>query len=75
MWCTETKKIKISRDVIFDESAILHDLPFGDSSKTQKQSSIMQVKLQIDSRTTPRSTSYSNSDFKSDESPLLAPAP
>lgn len=49
LWFPETNNVIISRDIIFDESAMLHDSPSRDVSNKQQQSSITQVELHIDS--------------------------
>ena len=36
LWSLETRKIIVSRDVIFDETAMLRDLPTNDSCDTSQ---------------------------------------
>ena len=43
LWCLETRKIIVSRDFIFDETAMLRDLPTNDSCDTSQHKSGMQV--------------------------------
>ena len=45
LWCLETRKIIVSRDVIFYETAMLQDLPANDSCDTSQKKSRMQVEL------------------------------
>ena len=45
LWCLETRKIIVSRDVIFYETAMLRDLPTNDSCDTSQKKSGMQVEL------------------------------
>ncbi|PON99954.1 hypothetical protein TorRG33x02_043720 [Trema orientale] len=48
LWCPETRKIIMSRDIIFDESHLLRDLPIRDSSsKHQQKSNIQQGLLDL----------------------------
>ena len=57
LWCPELKKVIISRDVIFDETAMLHDLSSTiTSDKTQQEPSV-QVEVDINADSTPKPTS------------------
>ena len=47
LWCPETSKVIVSRDVIFDETVMLHDLPSKDSSDKIQQKSSAQVEFEI----------------------------
>ena len=57
LWCPKTKKVVIRRDVVFDETAMLHDLPPSTSSDKVQQRSSMQVELDVDSSSTSQPTS------------------
>ena len=62
LWCPETSKIIVSRDVIFYETAMLHDLPSKDSYGKIQQESSAQVEFEI-SRFIRESTSQSSSEM------------
>ena len=47
LWCLETNKVIVSRDVIFDETAMLHDLPSKVSLDKVQQKSIAQMEFEI----------------------------
>ena len=62
LWWPNTRKIIVSRDVIFYETAMLRDLPTNDSCDTSQQKSRMQVELQIRTEPTSDSTPHSLSN-------------
>ena len=47
LWCPKIRKIIVRKYVIFDEIAMLQDLPTNDSCDTSQQKPGMQVELQI----------------------------
>ncbi|KAG8481615.1 hypothetical protein CXB51_026469 [Gossypium anomalum] len=51
LWCPENKKVMISRDVVFDETAMLPNLSLKDSSNKENQK---QVEHQINTELTPQ---------------------
>ncbi|KAG8478601.1 hypothetical protein CXB51_028410 [Gossypium anomalum] len=51
LWCPENRKVVISRDVIFDETAMLPNLSLKDSSNKENQK---QVEYQINTESTPQ---------------------
>ena len=51
LWCPENRKVVISRDVVFDETAMLPNLSLKDSSNKENQK---QVKHQINTESTPQ---------------------
>ncbi|KAG8490763.1 hypothetical protein CXB51_013984 [Gossypium anomalum] len=53
LWCPENRKVVISRDVVFDETAMLPNLPLKDSSNKENQK---QVEHQIDTESTPQAS-------------------
>ena len=57
LWCPELKKAVISRDVIFNETAILHDLSSTITSDKTQQKRSMQVEVNINADSTPKPTS------------------
>ena len=69
LWCPETSKIIVSRDVIFYETAMLHDLSSKDSSNKIQQNSSAQVEFEI-LGSTPESTSQSSSEMQGDAASL-----
>ncbi|KAG8503582.1 hypothetical protein CXB51_001580 [Gossypium anomalum] len=44
LWCPENKKVVISRDVVFDETAMLPDLSLKDSSNKENQKTRREIK-------------------------------
>lgn len=73
LWHLETCRVIINKDVNFNESTMLHDLPPGDLNHKQKQSSSTPVELHID--TEPETISQVSPELKSNESPLSDPSP
>ncbi|KAG8485735.1 hypothetical protein CXB51_019086 [Gossypium anomalum] len=53
LWCPENRKVMISRDVVFDETAMLPNLSLKDSSNKENQS---QVEHQINTESTPQAS-------------------
>ncbi|KAG8495946.1 hypothetical protein CXB51_009450 [Gossypium anomalum] len=51
LWCPENRKVVISRDVIFDETAMIPNLSLKDSSNKENQK---QVEHQINTESTPQ---------------------
>ncbi|KAG8492474.1 hypothetical protein CXB51_009570 [Gossypium anomalum] len=51
LWCPENRKVVISRDVVFDETAMLPNLSLKDSSNKENQK---QVEHQINAESTPQ---------------------
>ncbi|KAG8478549.1 hypothetical protein CXB51_028301 [Gossypium anomalum] len=51
LWCPENRKVVISRDVVFDETAMLPNLSLKDSSNKENQK---QVEHQINTKSTPK---------------------
>ncbi|KAG8482658.1 hypothetical protein CXB51_023976 [Gossypium anomalum] len=51
LWCPENRKVVISRDVVFDETAMLPNLSLKDSSNKENQK---QVEHQINTESTPQ---------------------
>ncbi|KAG8481139.1 hypothetical protein CXB51_025904 [Gossypium anomalum] len=51
LWCPENRKVVISRDVVFDETAMLPNLSLKDSSNKENQK---QVEHQINTKSTPQ---------------------
>ncbi|KAG8498778.1 hypothetical protein CXB51_005209 [Gossypium anomalum] len=51
LWCHENRKVVISRDVVFDETAMLPNLSLKDSSNKENQK---QVEHQINTESTPQ---------------------
>ncbi|KAG8488518.1 hypothetical protein CXB51_016434 [Gossypium anomalum] len=51
LWCPENRKVVISRDVVFDETAMLPNLSLKDSSNKENQK---QVEHQINTEPTPQ---------------------
>ena len=72
LWCLETKKVIVSRNVIFYETIMLHDSSFRDSCDKEQQKSSTQVEFEFGSRSIPDSTSQSSSEMKSS---VVAPSP
>ena len=62
LWCQETRKVVISRDVVFDETSMLRDPPYRHAFEVEKQNSGTHVEFEIGSRSTPEPTFESNSD-------------
>ena len=76
LWYPETKKIIISRDVIFYETTMLHDSSSRDSYDKEQHKSRTKVEFEIGSGSIPKSTSQFSLEMKSDvaaPSPPLAP--
>ncbi|KAL6315970.1 hypothetical protein AAG906_014895 [Vitis piasezkii] len=76
LWYPETKKIILSRDVIFYETTMLHDSSSRDSCDKEQHKSRTQVEFEIRSGSIPKSTSQFSLEMKSDvaaPSPPLAP--
>ena len=59
LWCFETCKIIVSRDVIFYEIDMLQDFPTNDSYDTSQQKSGIQVELHIRIETASKPTPQS----------------
>ncbi|KAG8477231.1 hypothetical protein CXB51_031078 [Gossypium anomalum] len=53
LWCPENRKVVISRDVVFDETAMLPNLSLKDSSNKENQK---QVEHQINTESTPQAS-------------------
>ncbi|KAG8479138.1 hypothetical protein CXB51_029778 [Gossypium anomalum] len=53
LWCPENRKVVISRDIVFDETAMLPNLSFKDSSNKENQK---QVEHQISTESTPQAS-------------------
>ncbi|KAG8489021.1 hypothetical protein CXB51_017120 [Gossypium anomalum] len=53
LWCPENRKVVISRDVVFDETAMLPNLTLKDSSNKKNQN---QVEHQINTESTPQAS-------------------
>ncbi|KAG8485819.1 hypothetical protein CXB51_019218 [Gossypium anomalum] len=53
LWCPENRKVVISRDVVFDETAMLPNLSLKDSSDKKNQK---QVEHQINTESTPQAS-------------------
>ncbi|KAG8500494.1 hypothetical protein CXB51_002743 [Gossypium anomalum] len=53
LWCPENRKVVISRDVVFDETAMLSNLSLKDSSNKENQK---QVEHQINAESTPQAS-------------------
>ncbi|KAG8481510.1 hypothetical protein CXB51_026364 [Gossypium anomalum] len=53
LWCPEKRKVVISRDVVFDETAMLPNLSLKDSSNKENQK---QVEQQINIESTPQAS-------------------
>ncbi|KAG8499388.1 hypothetical protein CXB51_005980 [Gossypium anomalum] len=51
LWCPENRKVVISRDVVFDETAMIPNLSLKDSSNKENQN---QVEHQINTESTPQ---------------------
>ncbi|KAG8499034.1 hypothetical protein CXB51_005442 [Gossypium anomalum] len=51
LWCPENRKVVISRDVVFDETAMIPNLSLKDSSNKESQK---QVEHQINTESTPQ---------------------
>ncbi|KAG8498600.1 hypothetical protein CXB51_004852 [Gossypium anomalum] len=51
LWCPENRKVVISRDVVFDETAMIPNLSLKDSSNKENQK---QVEHQINTESTPQ---------------------
>ena len=76
LWYPETKKIILSRDVIFYETTMLHDSSSRDSYDKEQHKSRTKVEFEIGSGSIPKSTSQFSLEMKSDvaaPSPPLAP--
>ncbi|KAG8492439.1 hypothetical protein CXB51_009727 [Gossypium anomalum] len=58
LWCPENRKVVISRDVVFDETAMLPNLSLKDSSNKENQK---QVEHQINTESTPQK--YAEADL------------
>lgn len=69
LWCPETKKVVLSRNVVFDETAMLHDLSSHDSSRPDHQSTTRQVEFDIDSGQPSSSSQSSPSSSSSPAKP------
>ncbi|KAG8481939.1 hypothetical protein CXB51_026741 [Gossypium anomalum] len=53
LWCPENRKVVISRDVVFNETAMLPNLSLKDSSNKENQK---QVEHQINTKSTPQAS-------------------
>ena len=65
LWCPETKKVIVNRDVIFYETSVFHDSPFRDSCDKEHQKSSTHVEFEFRSKSIRDSTSQSSSEMKS----------
>ena len=82
LWCPESRKLIISKDIVFDETAMLWAssessvlLP-NELSDMNQQKSSTHIELQIGAKSTPVPTSQSNSVIQSDtisSSPPMMP--
>ena len=66
LWCPEARKVIVSRDVIFDETAMLHKLPSSDCCDKTQERSVAQVEFEIGSESTPVPTFQSSSEIQND---------
>ena len=65
LWSPETKKVMVSKNVIFYETVMLHDLSSKDTCDNEQQKSSTQVEFEIGLGYIPESTSHSSSKMKS----------
>lgn len=63
LWCPETHKTIISRDVSFYETSMLQGLSITDSGDTSEKKPGMQVEFPIEFETTPEHLSQPNLDM------------
>ena len=56
LWCPETSKVVISRDVVFDETSMFQGSPSSTPSEGNQQKSSIQVELEIGLKPTPEQT-------------------
>ena len=75
LWCPKTKKVIISRDVIFNETVMLRDSSSRNSCDKKQHKSSTQVEFEIGSRSIPDSTSQSSLEMKSGTTIALSPPP
>ena len=61
LWCPENRKVVISRNVVFDETAMLPNLSLKDSSNKENQK---QVEHQIDLESTTESTTKASTKIQ-----------
>ena len=61
-WCPKTRKIIVSRDVIFYETTMFQDLPTNDFHDSSQQKSGIRVELQIRTKPASKSTPHSLSN-------------
>ena len=61
LWCPENRKVVISRDVVFDETAMLPNLSLKDSSNKENQK---QVEHQINPKSTTKLTPQANTEIQ-----------
>lgn len=64
VWYLETNKLVISRDVVFDENAIVQKLPLKYFNNTTQKKKRTQVKFGISSGSKPESLAHSSSEVK-----------
>ena len=74
LWCPKTKKVIVSKDVIFHETVILHDSSFRDScdKEQQKSSTRVEFEFKFGLGSIPKSTSQSSSEMKNG---VVVPSP
>ena len=74
LWCPKTKKVMVSKDVIFYETVILHDSSFRDScdKEQQKSSTRVEFEFKFGLGSIPKSTSQSSSEMKNG---VVVPSP
>lgn len=73
LWCPETKKLVISKDVIFDDTAIIHGLAPKVSYDNNQQRSKRQVELEIDTMSTIEIGRQSKPEIQRVDTPLPPP--
>ncbi|KAG8501344.1 hypothetical protein CXB51_003537 [Gossypium anomalum] len=59
LWCPKNRKVVISRDIVFDETAMLPNLSLKDSSNKENQK---QVEYQISTNSTPQANIDANQE-------------
>ena len=76
LWCPETKKVIVSRDIIFYETVMLHDSSFRDSCDKEQYKSSTQVEFEFGLGFILESTSQFSLEMKSGvATPSPPPAP
>lgn len=53
LWCPETRKVIVSRDVFFDETSMIRAVALQDSCIDDQQSSSTQLEVEVGSKSTP----------------------